>query len=342
MNIQKNVSLSQYSTMRLGGIVAFVSEIHNRQELTEAFNWAETNHLPVITIGEGSNIVWKDEGFKGLLLINKVPGYDVFDEDEENYYVTVGAGENWDSVVERAAVAQVSGIEAMSLIPGSAGATIVQNAGAYGQEICQTLVSIEAYDMQTKTFLTISNQDCAFGYRTSRFKTNDHGRFIIMGMTLHLMHTQMTSPFYPSLQDYIDKHNIKTYEPMAIRNAVIAIRSNHLPNPAVVANCGSFFENPIIDRIQLSELLDRYPDMVYWNQDNEDIKLSAGWLIEHAGFKDFHNQQTGMATWPTQAMILINEHARSTADLLAFRQLIIDTVNQKYGIKLEQEPELLP
>jgi UDP-N-acetylmuramate dehydrogenase len=342
MNIQKNIPLSQYSTMRLGGIAAFVADIHNRQELTEALNWAEANRLPVITIGEGSNIVWKDEGFNGLLLINKVLGYDVFDEDEENCYVTVGAGENWNSVVERTAVAQVSGIEAMSLIPGSAGATPVQNVGAYGQEICQTLVSVEAYDMATKSFITIPNQDCAFSYRTSRFKTTDHGRFILMGITLHLMHTQMTPPFYPSLQEYMDKHNIKTYEPMVIRNAVIAIRSSHLPDPAIIANNGSFFENPIIDRIQLSELLDRFPDLVYWNQDNDDVKLSAGWLIEKAGFKDFHSQETGMATWPSQAMILINEHARSTADLLAFRQLIIDTVNQKFGIILEQEPELLP
>jgi UDP-N-acetylmuramate dehydrogenase len=115
-----------------------------------------------------------------------------------------------------------------------------------------------------------------------------------------------------------------------------------LPDPAIIANCGSFFENPIIDRIQLSELLERYPDLVYWNQDNEKVKLSAGWLIEHAGFKDFHSQETGMATWPAQAIILINEHARTTADLLAFCQLITDTVSQKFGIKLEQEPELLP
>jgi len=230
----------------------------------------------------------------------------------------------------------------MSLIPGSAGATLVQNVGAYGQEISQTLVSAEAYDLKTRSYITIPNQDCGFGYRTSRFKAPDHGRFILMRLTLHLSHNQMTPPFYPSLEKYLDGHGIKTYEPSVIRNAVIAIRTDHLPNPDINANCGSFFGNPIIDRVQMSELLDRYPNLVYWYQDEDNIKVSAGWLVENAGFKDFHSQETGMATWPTQAMVLINEHARTTADLLAFRKLITDTVKQKFGIQLEQEPEILP
>ncbi len=342
MPMQKSIPLSQHSTMQLGGNAAFATEIHNRLELTEALNWAEENQLPVIMIGEGSNIIWKDEGFNGLLLINKVSGFEVFDEDQENCYVTIGAGENWDSIVERTVQAQVSGIEAMSLIPGSAGATPVQNVGAYGQEISQTLVSIEAYDMSTKAFVTIPNQDCGFGYRTSRFKTTDKGRFLLMGLTLHLMHSQMEPPFYPSLQGYFDNHGTTDFSPNSVRNAVIAIRSNRLPDPAKVANCGSFFANPIIDRIQLSDLIDSYPGVVYWTQDDESIKLSAGWLVENAGFKDYHSPETGMATWPNQAMVLINEHAKSTADLLTFRQQITNAVQQKFGIQLQQEPELLP
>jgi UDP-N-acetylmuramate dehydrogenase len=342
MPIQKNIPLAEHSTMRLGGMAAFATEIHDRAELTEALSWAETNRLPVIMIGEGSNIVWKDEGFNGLLLINKVLGYEVFDEDKENYYITVGAGEHWDNVVEKSTLAGVSGIEAMSLIPGGTGATLVQNVGAYGQEISQTMVSAEAYDLKTGAYVTIPNLDCGFGYRTSRFKTIDHGRFMLMRITLHLAHSRMEPPFYPPLEKYLDDHGIKTYEPSTIRQAVIAIRTSRLPDPDTVPNCGSFFANPIIDRIQLLELLDRYPNLVYWFQDEENIKVSAGWLVENAGFKDFHSQETGMATWPTQAMVLINEHARSTADLLVFRKLITDSVKQKFGIQLEQEPELLP
>ncbi|HUD07618.1 MAG TPA: UDP-N-acetylmuramate dehydrogenase [Candidatus Saccharimonadales bacterium] len=342
MPIQKNISLAEHSTMRLGGMAAYAAEVHNRRELTDTLTWAETNRLPVIMIGEGSNIVWRDEGFNGLLLINKVLGYEVFEEDKENYYITVGAGEHWDDVVERTTLAGVSGIEAMSLIPGSAGATLVQNVGAYGQEISQTLVSVEAYDLKTGSFITIPNLDCSLGYRTSRFKAPDHGRFMLMGMTLHLSRNQMSPPFYPSLEKYLDDHSIKTYEPSVIRYAVIAIRSSHLPDPNINANCGSFFANPIIDRVQLSELLDRYPNLAYWYQDEDNIKISAGWLVENAGFKDFHSQETGMATWPAQAMVLVNEHARTTADLLVFRKLITDTVKKKFDIQLEQEPELLP
>jgi len=342
MPIQQNISLTEHSTMRLGGLAAYATEIHNRIELTEALNLANEHHLPVIMIGEGSNIIWKDEGFNGLLLINKVPGYEVFNEDEENYYVTVGAGESWDSIVERTTQAHVSGIEAMSLIPGSAGATLVQNVGAYGQEISQTLVSTEAYDLKTSSFVTIPNQDCGFGYRTSRFKTTDHGRFLIMEITLHLMHAQMEPPFYPSLQQYLDEHNINSHSPDVIRKAVIAIRSSKLPDPAVNANCGSFFANPIISKNQLTELRERYPGIVYWTQGDESIKVSAGWLVEQAGFKDYHSQKTGMATWPTQPLVLVNEHAKSTADLIAFRDLITYNVKELFNIQLEQEPELLP
>ena len=328
--------------MRLGGTVAYCVDITNRTDLREAITWAYKNKQPVITAGGGSNIVWHDEGFDGLLLINKVMGYQEFQEDSENYYLTVGAGENWDSVVDRSVQAGASGIEALSLIPGTAGATPIQNVGAYGQDISQTLVSIEAYDINGGQFITIPAEDCHFSYRSSRFKTADRGRFVILGITLHLMKTNPIPPFYPSLQAYLDQHQITDFTPKTIRDAVIAIRTAKLPDPAMVANNGSFFANPIIDQGQLSALLDKYPGLVYWPQEGGGIKLSAAWLVEQAGFKDDHDKETGMGTWPTQALVLVNEHAKSTSDLLKFKQKIIDSVQDTFGVQLEQEPELLP
>lgn len=328
--------------MRLGGTAAYCADITNRTDLREAITWAYKNKRPVVTIGGGSNIVWRDEGFDGLLLINKVMGYQEFQEDSENYYLTVGAGENWDSVVDRSVQAGASGIEALSLIPGTAGATPIQNVGAYGQEISQTLVSIEAYDINGGQFITIPAEDCHFSYRSSRFKTADRGRFVILGITLHLMKTNPIPPFYPSLQAYLDQHQITDFTPKTIRDAVIAIRTAKLPDPAMVANNGSFFANPIIDQGQLSALLDKYPGLVYWPQEGGGIKLSAAWLVEQAGFKDYHDKETGMGTWPTQALVLVNEHAKSTSDLLKFKQKIIDSVQDTFGVQLEQEPELLP
>ena len=156
------------------------------------------------------------------------------------------------------------------------------------------------------------------------------------------MKTNPIPPFYPSLQAYLDQHQITDFPPKTIRDAVIAIRTAKLPDPAMVANNGSFFANPIIDQGQLSALLDKYPGLVYWPQEGGGIKLSAAWLVEQAGFKDYHDKETGMGTWPTQALVLVNEHAKSTSDLLKFKQKIIDSVQDTFGVQLEQEPELLP
>src|SRR5665213_1332388 len=146
MQILQDVPLALYSTMRLGGKTAYATDVHDKNELKEALAWAKEHQLPVIMIGSGSNIVWKDEGFKGLLIINKFLGYEVSKPSDNSYDITVGAGENWDGVVKRSVKAGLSGIEALSLVPGTAGATPVQNVGAYGQEISQTLVELEAYD----------------------------------------------------------------------------------------------------------------------------------------------------------------------------------------------------
>jgi len=328
--------------MRLGGVAAHLAEVHSRQELTEALAWAANEQLPVMMIGSGSNIVWNDSGFAGLILVNKILRYELFEEDETNVYVNIGSGELWDSVVERTVEAGLTGIEALSLIPGTAGATPVQNVGAYGQEISQTLVTVEAYDTQTKQFTNIPAMDCVFSYRSSRFKTNDRGRFFITGISLHLTRGNPEPPYYPSVQAYFDVHGIEHPTPKSLREAVIAIRSAKLPDPAVVANNGSFFANPIVDDSVLVQLQADYPDIPHWQAENNQVKLSAAWLIEQAGFKDFHDSETGMATWPKQSLVFVNESAKSTADLLKFRQKILDTVQSKFGIALVQEPELLP
>jgi UDP-N-acetylmuramate dehydrogenase len=342
MDIRRNVSLRDYSTMRLGGAAAYLVEIHSRNEVSEAVAWAEARQLPIMMIGEGSNIIWRDEGFPGLIMVNKIMGYEEQQEDEENFYVHLGAGELWDSVVARVVAKGMTGIEGLSLIPGTTGATPIQNVGAYGQDISQTLVSIEAYDRNTKQIINIPSVDCGFGYRTSRFKTADRGRFFITGLSLHLLHGNPQPPFYGVLQSYFDEHNIHAFSPQVVRDAVIAIRQRKLPDPSKVANNGSFFANPIVDEGILAQLQADYGAVPHWPTDDGRVKIPAGWLMEHAGFKGIHDEPTGMAIWPQHALVLVNEHATSTAQLLAFKQRIVDTIAQKFGITLEQEPELLP
>jgi UDP-N-acetylmuramate dehydrogenase len=328
--------------MRLGGNAAYLVEITSRRELQEALDWASQNQLPAMMIGDGSNIIWKDEGYAGLVIVNKIMRYEEQSEDDENFYVHVGAGENWDSVVGRVTEKGMTGIEALSLIPGTVGATPVQNVGAYGQEISNVLVSIEAFDSQTKQFVTLQPVDCAFGYRTSRFKTTDRGRFFITGLTLHLLHANPQPPFYRVLQAYLEENSITDPTPQAVRAAVIAIRRSKLPDPAEVANNGSFFANPVIDEGKFAQFIADHPGAPNWPAGDERIKIPAAWLLEQAGFKDFHDPETGMGTWPAQPLVLVNERAQTTAQLLVFRQKIIDTVQQKFDITLEQEPELLP
>lgn len=341
MDISEHVSLAGYSTMGLGGAASYLVEITSRDEVLEALEWAKAHRQPTLMIGGGSNIVWRDEGFQGLVIVNRIPGYEA-NETADGTRLLIGAGENWDSVVERSVQTGLTGIEALSLIPGSAGATPIQNVGAYGQEISQSLDTVEAYDTRSGDFITLPGSDCGFGYRTSRFKTNDRGRFYITGLSLRLKKGRPAPPFYGQVQAWFDEHGIKDYTPAALRQAVVAIRSAKLPDPAKVRNTGSFFANPLVEQTKYEELAKAHDSVPHWTAGNSRVKLSAAWLIQEAGFKDYHDAKTGMGTWPRQPLVLVNEKAKKTADLLAFKQQIVDAVNDKFGITLEQEPEMLP
>lgn len=327
--------------MGLGGTASYLREVGSRSEVATAVAWAKSRGLPVIMIGGGSNIIWGDEGWPGLVLVNGVMGYDMDAQDDDNVYLTLGGGEPWDGVVKKSVEAGLTGIEALSLVPGSTGATPIQNVGAYGQEISQTLITLEAFDSKEDKFVTIPGGDCGFSYRNSRFKTGpDRGRFLITGITLHLRRGNPMPPFYRTLQSYLEEHGITTYTPSVIRDAVIAIRMSKLPDPAVVRNTGSFFANPIIRQDQALRLKERFPGMPSWPVRN-GTKLSAAWLIAEAGFRDYHDTATGMATWHRQPLVLVNEKAGSTAELLKFKKKIVGAVEDKFGITLEQEPELI-
>lgn len=340
MYILENVPLNTYSTMRLGGQAAFLSEASTRNDIVEGVAWSEERGLPLMVIGEGSNIIWDDDGFPGLVLVNKIEGVEVTGEFGASRYVTAGAGVHWDSFVAQTVEMGLTGIEFLSLIPGTVGATPIQNVGAYGAEVSQTIATIEAYDSTNKKFVTLRAGDCAFGYRTSRFKTTDKGRFLITSITFALEKAAPRAPFYAALQEYISVHSVTDITSQAVRDAVIAIRSSKLPDPAVVANNGSFFANPIISSDAFLELHDAFPEAPHWDVET-GVKLSAAWLIEQAGFKDFHDPETGMGTWPNQPLVLVNEGAKTTAQLKVFKQKIIDAVHAKFSVTLEQEPELV-
>ncbi|MDQ5886163.1 MAG: UDP-N-acetylmuramate dehydrogenase [Patescibacteria group bacterium] len=339
--MRSKVSLAKYSTMRLGGEATYLCDITDAHDIPNALDWAESKKLPVIMIGTGSNIVWSDKGYDGLVLVNKIKGVEFTKVDSESSYLQVGAGENWDEVVAKSVHEELSGIEALSLIPGTVGATPVQNVGAYGQEVADTLVSVDAYDTKTKTFVTILNEQCEFGYRTSRFKTADRGRYLITSLKFHLTREMPKPPFYNALQKVLDEKKITSFTPQLIRDIVIAIRSSKLPDPKIVANNGSFFANPIVSKTKYENIKLKHDDLPGWPTAEGKIKIPAAWLIEKVGYKNFHDKKTGMATWHLQPLVLVNEKATHTADLILFRDRIIKDVHLTFDITLEQEPELI-
>mgnify|MGYP001791901423 CR=1 FL=1 len=340
--MQEYAPLAKHSTMGLGGTARYLSIVSTKEEVLYTVNRAKSLGVSTIMIGEGSNIVWKDEGYSGMVIVNKIIGKNILSEDSKEVIVDIGAGENWDEVVAWTVEKKLRGIETLSLIPGTAGATPVQNVGAYGGEISKVLISLEAYDTNRQEFVTISGEDCGFGYRTSIFKTSDKGRYYITSIRLVLSKGRPVGPYYESVQKYFDNHYIEDIDVNALRLAVIDIRNGKLPDPKLIPNNGSFFANPIISNLQFNQLKLKYPDIKAWSAGADLTKVSGAWLIEQCGMRGIHDEQTGMSTWPGQALVLINEKAKSTADLLTFKQKIVDAVNAKFGINLVQEPELLP
>lgn len=339
MNILENISLKEYSTMHLGGTSRYLIKVFSEQELIEALNYAIQNKLKVIIIGTGSNILWKDEDFDGLIIVNNILGLEI-KEQGDSQYLRIGGGENWDNIVSKVVSLGLSGIECLSSIPGSVGAAPVQNIGAYGQELKNVLVSVEAIDFDQRQKVILDQDESSLSYRDSLFRRNP-GKYFITYINIKLGKENIKPPFYKDLEYYFLQNNINSYSPEIVRNAIIEIRKVKLPNPKDYYNLGSFFKNPIIAKDLFDSLKIEYPDLKAWD-DPSGFKISAAWLIEKAGYANYHDPETGMATWKNNPLILVNELAKTTNDLLAFRDQIINRVLEMFNIELEQEPLLLP
>jgi len=326
--------------MRLGGNARFVAEVETAEDVATVCKNAKSQNLPIFVIGDGSNLIAKDTGFNGIMIHIKIPGFEVISEDDTSTTIKIGAGENWDSTVEKCVDMNLSGIEAMSAIPGTVGATPIQNVGAYGQEIADTLQSVEAYDINEDKYTTIQAADCKLTYRSSIFREDAINRYIITSITIKLSKDQPKPPFYSSLQKYLDANNIKDYTNKVIRDSVIKIRKEKLPDYRVEASSGSFFKNVIIDQAKLEELNATYPDVPNFDGEDNKFKIPTGWLIDKAGLKGklIH----GMRVYETNAVVLVNESAGSYNDLASARDEITKIIKDKFNLDIEQEPLEIP
>lgn len=338
MKVQEQVAMAPYTTMQVGGPVDFFVPVRSEKAVVQACDWAAEQHLPVFVLGEGSNIVAGEGPLHVLVVKMEIQGFEKVAETRDTVTLKIGAGEHWDSVVERTVKLGLSGIEAMSMIPGTAGAAPVQNAGAYGQEVADTLVELEAYDMRRREFVVLARADCDFGYRTSTFKTDNAGRYVICSITLKLSKREPAQPTYESLKRWLDVHGIDQPTIEQIREGVMAVRARILPDPSVVPNSGSFFESPIVNADKLAEIEAKYnkvPSFKY----GEKYKIPAGWIVEQCGFKG--SEHFGLKVWDNHALVITNPHRAQFADLMKLVDLIVKTAREKFGLTLEPEPLFL-
>lgn len=336
MDIHTNIPLKNYLTMKIGGTARFMTDVFKAEDAAKIVQNARTQQLPIYILGSGSNVIARDEQYNGIVVRNRIKGFDVLQEDSNSVTIKVGAGEIWDDIVKKSVDVGLTGIEAMSGIPGTCGAAPVQNIGAYGQELADTFVELEAYDTTTDQIVTLSSEQCGFSYRNSVFRSTEFGRYIILSITLELYKALPAPPFYKALQTYLDEHKITTYNPQIIRDAVLEIRSSKLPDPKEKPNAGSFFKNAVIEKWLLDELLEQHPDMPHFPMGEKTYKVPTGWLIDQCKLKGalLH----GMRVNPNNALVLINESASGYGDLDRAREEIRNTVRDTFRISIEQEP----
>lgn len=336
MDIHTDIPLKNYVTMRLGGNARFMTDVHSVEEIIAICKNAIKQNLPIYVLGEGSNTLVHDEGFSGIVVRNRLSGFEVVSDTDNTVTIKVGAGENWDKFVEHTVNMNLTGVEALSSIPGTVGAAPVQNIGAYGQEVADTIISVEAYDIRDDTVVNLSNEQCQFSYRNSIFRDSEIGRFVIISVTFLLYRGTPQQPFYKAVQDYLDANNITIFTAQTIRETVMAIRADKLPDPKKLPNTGSFFKNAIIDSWQLDELRKDYPDIPTYDMPDKRYKIPTGWLIEKTGLKG--KLLHGIRVHEKNALVLINESASGYSDLAAARDEIIGAVRDTFHIQIEQEP----
>ncbi len=335
MKILEDVLISNLTTMRLGGAAKYTIEISAVEDIISAYNFAKEKGLKTFILGGGANSIGLDEGFDGVILLNKLRGIEIIGETETETFVRGMGGEVWDDFVEFTTKRDLSGIEALSKIPGSLGAAPVQNIGAYGQDIAQVLENVEAFDSLTNKIVTIPKSEMNFDYRKSIFNYGeDKGRYFIIAVTVRVSKNKtLEPPFYTSLQNYIDKNNVTDFSPSNIRKIVSLIRAEKLPDPQEIASSGSFFKNIYVDDKKAAEL--EAMGARIW-QSEAGNKVNSGWLIEEAGLKGktFH----GMTVNDKAALVLMNESAKSYSDLAAAREEIRKIIRDRFNVELEQEP----
>lgn len=344
IEILQNISLKKYNTFGIDVMAEYFASFTDVAAIDELLTFGQLQTKnganQTVILGGGSNILFT-KNVQGLVLKNDIRGIEVVKEDDEYVYVKAGAGENWHRLVLYCISNKFAGMENLSLIPGNVGASPMQNIGAYGVEIKDVFYELEAFHVDGKKLVTFSLADCEFGYRESVFKRKYKGQFIIVSVTYRLNKTAHFNTSYGAIEQELKLMGIQQLSIAAVSQAVINIRSSKLPDPAVIGNAGSFFKNPEADTDQFNKLKLEFPDIAGYPLANGNVKLAAGWLIEHAGpnrntsWKGYRDGDAGCHK--NQALVLVNYGQASGQQILSLSQSIINSVKEKFGVVLERE-----
>ena len=330
-------SLSAYNTFHVEAAADRYIRFGSAEEIIDYLDRNELDGHRRLVLGAGSNLLFVDD-FDGIVLHPLLKGIDVIEADRRHIWIRALAGENWDDLVAYAVSNGWAGIENLSLIPGSVGASAVQNIGAYGTEVKSVIDRVEAISIESRKKVTLLPGACGFGYRTSHFKGRWAGAFIVTAVVFKLDRQPAFVLDYPGVKAAVQ--DLGSINLQTIRQAIISIRQEKLPDPAQVGNAGSFFKNPVIEGNTLTRLCQRFPALPHYPQGGDQFKLAAGWMIEQCGWK---GKRVGKAAvHHQQALVLVNLGGATGREILELSEQVSEAVHERFGIELEREVLVVP
>lgn len=337
MEILEDYSLKGLNTFGISVNSRYFISIRSTKELREVLSMDIAQSKPILIMGGGSNILFTED-FPGLIILNNIKGIEIIEENNDEVLVSAGGGEVWQDLVTFSLDNNLGGIENLSLIPGSVGAAPIQNIGAYGVELKEVMESLEAIELATGEKRTFYNADCDFGYRNSIFKKELKDKYLITNVKFKLSRSPKLNTTYGAINSLLKERGIEDPTIKDISNAVIEIRQSKLPDPAHLGNAGSFFKNPVLDKIDFEGLKLTFPDIPGYMND-ELVKIPAAWLIEQCGWKGKRFDNIGVHD--KQPLVLVNHGGGTGKDLSDLAKKIKESVVTKFGIELEAEPRII-
>ena len=338
MKFEENKSLKELNTFGLSHHSKYFIEINSVNDLIELQKKEEFKSEKKLILGGGSNILLTKD-FNGLIIKNNIKGFKILKENESFIDLEIGAGENWHEIVLKCVEKNWGGIENLSLIPGNSGTAPMQNIGAYGVEIKETFLSLEALELKSGKIITFQKEDCKFGYRESIFKNEKKNQYIILNISLRLNKNPVVNIEYGDIKNILNQKQIKDPSIKDVSNAIIKIRQSKLPDPKKIGNSGSFFKNPIISLENISILKLKFPKIVHYKINDYEYKVAAGWLIENGGWKGKRINNYGVHK--NQALVLVNYGGAKGIDIYTLSEEIIQDIKIKFGIELEREVNVI-